>query len=241
MIAIVLASGRGTRLRPLTDDTPKPLVAAGEQPLLGYQFDALRAVGIDRCVVTTGPHAAQLRDYGTAYEGLDVEFVHNDRYDETNYGYSLWLAGAHLADAEEDVVLLHGDLVFEPSVLEALLGSPAEDAVVVDDDPDPVMKDFCARIEDGRVLEIDTHASWAGARQLYPIYRLSKETFDAWLDGIEAMLDRGDEAEYAEVALNERLDDRHLEAVPIDEFCAEVDDRDDLETVERWLATREGD
>ena len=51
--ALLLAAGRGERMRPLTDDCPKPLLAVQGQPLLAWQLAALAAAGVRRAVINT--------------------------------------------------------------------------------------------------------------------------------------------------------------------------------------------
>ena len=57
---MVLAAGFGTRMRPLTDATPKPLIAVAGQPLIAHVFDRLRAAGVDEAVVNVHYLADQL-------------------------------------------------------------------------------------------------------------------------------------------------------------------------------------
>ncbi|MDG4595832.1 MAG: nucleotidyltransferase family protein [Candidatus Contendobacter sp.] len=71
MKAMILAAGRGERMRPLTDHTPKPLLPVAGQPLIVHHLKALRAAGIGEIVINTGHLGAQLpamlgdgRDWG---------------------------------------------------------------------------------------------------------------------------------------------------------------------------------
>lgn len=63
MHALILAAGRGERLRPLTDDLPKPLLPVGGRPLIDYHIDALAAAGIRQLVVNLFWHGDKLRRY----------------------------------------------------------------------------------------------------------------------------------------------------------------------------------
>ena len=54
MYAMILAAGKGERMRPLSQDTPKPLLQAGGKPLLQYHIEALAAAAITRIVINTG-------------------------------------------------------------------------------------------------------------------------------------------------------------------------------------------
>ncbi len=76
MKAMILAAGRGERMRPLTDNCPKPLLRIGEKSLIEYHICALRNIGIQELVINTGWLAGQVHDYlgqGEKY-GLNINF-----------------------------------------------------------------------------------------------------------------------------------------------------------------------
>jgi mannose-1-phosphate guanylyltransferase len=105
--AMVLSAGLGTRLRPLTDELPKPLVPVGDQPILGHVLGWLRAHGYARAVVNTH-HLPQ--EFATARLPLPVDLVH----EPTIRGTAGGIAGArHLFDAAP-IVVSNGDVLCEP-------------------------------------------------------------------------------------------------------------------------------
>ena len=76
MRALILAAGRGERMRPLTSDMPKPLLSAGGKPLIDYHIEALARAGITELVVNLSWQGAKLRDYlgdGSRY-GVSLRF-----------------------------------------------------------------------------------------------------------------------------------------------------------------------
>ena len=79
MDAVVLVGGSGTRLRPLTLRTPKPMLPLVDRPLLAYLFDQLAAAGVDRAILACGylPDAlvAHFGDGGATASGLALEYV----------------------------------------------------------------------------------------------------------------------------------------------------------------------
>src|SRR5438067_981701 len=76
--AFVLAAGLGIRLRPLTDDLPKPLVPIFQKPLITFAFDHLLAAGIDRLIVNTHRHPERFREMfpESNYHGREIIFLH---------------------------------------------------------------------------------------------------------------------------------------------------------------------
>lgn len=119
---IVLAAGQGTRLRPLTDDRPKCLVPLAGKPLLEWQIETARAVGITDITVIGGYRADQLAKY-------PVTVVPNPRSETTNMVRSLFCARAHFGDG---FVMSYGDIVYSPAVLRRVLDGSEAIGVTVD-------------------------------------------------------------------------------------------------------------
>jgi L-glutamine-phosphate cytidylyltransferase len=119
---ILLAAGRGERLRPLTDDRPKCLVEVGGQPLLAWQLAALSACGLDDLVLVRGYRASLVHPHG-------VRTHDNPCWERTNMVVSLSCA---LDELHGDVLIVYTDLLFGPSTVRAALASSAEIGVIVD-------------------------------------------------------------------------------------------------------------
>lgn len=96
MRAIILAAGLGTRLRPMTDNTPKALIKVNDKPLVEYQIEYLKEKGIDEIIVVVGYLHEQF-DY--LKEKYGVKLVFNEKYAEYNNFYSLYLVKDYLADS----------------------------------------------------------------------------------------------------------------------------------------------
>ena len=130
MKAVILAAGQGTRLKPLTNRTPKCLVRLHGKPIMQRQLESLDRAGIRQCVVVVGYRGDQVeRQFGPRFRNLDLTYVYNERYHETNNIYSLWLARNHLDD---DILLLEADLIFEDGLLTDLMQNAHPDVAVVD-------------------------------------------------------------------------------------------------------------
>ena len=124
MKGIVLAAGPGRRLQPLTDDLPKTLLPlANGRTILDLALANLRSVGIEDVVVVTGFAADRVEERRRELEerhDVQLELVINERAEEWNNAYSLWLAhDAFNAGA----LLVNGDTVHPASVEERLLAA----------------------------------------------------------------------------------------------------------------------
>jgi len=131
---MVLAAGAGRRLRPHTDALPKALLPVdGDTTILEIGLRNLAAVGLSEVVIVVGYAAGAIADRIPALErahGLSITLVHNERAEEWNNAYSLWLARAYF---ERGVLLANGDTVHPKSVEESVLSrasAPAGQAPV---------------------------------------------------------------------------------------------------------------
>jgi len=127
--AVILAAGRGTRLKDLGKDIPKGFLRLGEKPIIQESIEKLAAVGIVRVVIVTGHVAEKYEELAASSRGRIVT-VHNDVYADSGSLYSLYLAGKEL-EPGEGFLLLESDLVYEPRALDVLLTDPRPDLVLV--------------------------------------------------------------------------------------------------------------
>ncbi len=122
MKAIILAAGMASRLRPLTNDTPKCLLKIGERSLLQRSMDALIDNGITEFVIVTGYLHNKIEEFvKQQYPNINVSFIYNDVYDSTNNIYSLWLARPE-ADGKE-ILLLDSDLLYDAEIITRVLNA----------------------------------------------------------------------------------------------------------------------
>ena len=124
MKAIILAAGKGTRLKGVAGDNPKCLASVGELSLIERQILALRASGIDDIVVVVGFCADRVRNVC----GPDIEYIENAIFFRTSSLYSLWLARHRLSDG---FVVLNSDVLFHPQILADLMTARYEDALLI--------------------------------------------------------------------------------------------------------------
>jgi len=108
MQAVVLAAGKGSRLRPLTEDTPKVLVEVNGTPLIEDVFDNLIDAGADDLVVVVGYKAEQIIDYfGDEYAGVPITYAH--QREQLGLAHAILQAEPHI---DGDFMLMLGDNIF---------------------------------------------------------------------------------------------------------------------------------
>ena len=234
MKALILNSGLGHRMGVLTSEQPKCMTEiSARETILSRQLRLLEEAGVTEAVITTGYFDQVLMDYCRSLQtGLRISFVKNPLYDRTNYIYSIYCARDLLRG--EEILLMHGDLVFELSVLEDLMASPESCMKVSSTLPLPE-KDFKAVVKDGLVRKVGVEF-FEDAVEAQALYRLTAPDWEKWLDKIIELCGQGETGCYAEVALNRlegQIDLRPLDVK--DRLCAEIDTPEDLAAVSRRL------
>ncbi|MDG5778523.1 sugar phosphate nucleotidyltransferase [Haloarculaceae archaeon H-GB2-1] len=155
MHALVPAAGRGTRLRPLTDERPKGLVEVAGKPLLTHCFETLLELPVTELVVVVGYRADQIRDaYGESFRGTPITYVHQP--DQRGLGDAVRLADPAI---DGPFVLLNGDNVVRANVDEAVARHRNADAsatLLVEDVSRAEAKTtgVCVTDDDGSVVRI---------------------------------------------------------------------------------------
>ncbi|MFQ3453228.1 phosphocholine cytidylyltransferase family protein [Bradyrhizobium sp. UFLA01-814] len=117
--AVILAAGFGSRLRPLTDLRPKPLVEVNGTPILHNALRNLGAVGVEEVTIVVGYRKDAIQyACGTHFAGVQIHYVESSVFDRTGSAYSLWLARDALLSG--DSYVLEGDVFFEEDALRYL-------------------------------------------------------------------------------------------------------------------------
>ena len=131
--AIILSAGQGKRLLPLTEERPKCMLHVAGKSILEWQVQALLAAQIDRLFIITGFNSGLVEQhiqerFGTERDRINI--VYNPFYSISDNLASCWMA-RHAMD--EDFILLNGDTLFEPALLDTVLRSePAPVTLTVD-------------------------------------------------------------------------------------------------------------
>lgn len=137
MISLILAAGRGSRLRELTADKPKCLVELAGKQLLRWQYDALRQAGTERILVVRGYLAQRLTPAAIGLEPDAFESVENPCWAKSNMLSSLLCAATWLDEAfgrgEDNVVISYSDIVYPAEHIRALATAPEDMAITYDE------------------------------------------------------------------------------------------------------------
>lgn len=258
MKTIILAAGQGTRLRPLTDDRPKCMVEVNGESIIGRQLRTMRGCGIreEDITVVAGYRADVLRE---AFSGTGVNVIVNDRFESTNMVCSLMCA-RDLMEAQDDVLISYGDIIYGESVLEKILRAEDECSVVVDDGWYEYWSERCENpLDDAETLMIDESGYLTEIGQKTTDLGRVQSQFIGLMrfraGGLVAMLAVADEARrrteegsalwrttrtYQKMYMTDLLqgmidEGNKLRAVRINRGWFEIDNLDDLRVVEAKL------
>jgi len=233
MIGLVLAAGAGRRLRPLTDTLPKALVPVdGETTIMDISLRNLAAAGLTDVTVVVGYRAEAVEQRKDAFEqryGVTLTLIYNDKAEEWNNAYSLWLARDRFA---EGALLVNGDTVHPVSVERTLLDQRGPGLLLAIDTVKKLADEEMKAVFDasGRLTRItklmdpaDAHGEYIGATVIEPeaatgLADALKTTWERdpdryYEDGYQEYADRGGEVRAATIG---------------DIDWVEVDNHDDL-------------
>ena len=233
MLALILNSGLGSRMGVLTSEQPKCMTEiSAKETILSRQLRQLVDAGTEEVIITTGYYDSILVNYCNSLElPLHITFVKNPVYDKTNYIYSIYCAKDYLDD---DIILMHGDLVFENEVFDHVLASDVSCMTVSSTLPLPE-KDFKARVVDGKVMQVGVDI-FNEAMAAQALYKLKKGDWKLWLDKIIEFCENDKRNVYAENALNELNGAADIFALDVGNLlCSEIDDPKDLAIVSARL------
>ena len=233
MKALILNSGLGSRMGDLTKTHPKCMTQISQdETIVSRQLKLLSDIGITEAVMTTGPFEDVLKEHCEELKlPININFVNNPVYKDTNYIYSIYCARDLLDD---DIVLMHGDLVFDEKVLKGVCKNKKSCMTVSSTTPLPE-KDFKAVIKDDKIEKVGIEF-FERALAAQPLYKINKEDWQIWLNNIVNFCENNNRKCYAENAFNEISNKCKIYALDVkDELCAEIDNIVDLENVSKKL------
>lgn len=186
MRIVILAAGTGTRLMPLTRNTPKSLLELGNgYSLLETQLRSIQACGVRDVTLVTGYRSEQIEAKLRHYRDFNFTIIFNPFYRLTNNLVSAWLG---LKDAQEETILLNGDDIFHPAVMERLLAHDGDLAMVVCRKDAFDADDMKVRTAGARVLDvgkdIPCHEANGESIGMMVLRRFGLRSFQAKLDAM---------------------------------------------------------
>lgn len=239
--AIILAAGKGTRLRPITNRIPKCLALVDYKPILQHQLEALQEAAIKEAIIVIGYKGDQIKEFlrDKTFPKIKIKLVKNPN-EQTNNMFSLYLA---LKKTPLDhVILMNGDVVFDHNIMKLIASSTFENAIAVD------LKKYHKEsmkviVKNGRIIDISKKTPKKKTSGMsIDIYKFSKtglRTLSKIMRKIIIVEKRVNE--WTEVAIEEALIKGLIEVYPVDiqsRFWFEIDSYNDLQLANLFYKKR---
>jgi choline kinase len=229
MKAVILAAGKGTRIRSVHGEHPKCLIEVDHTTILDHQLDALSMVGINDVVIVVGYEKEQIIAHVNARTLLSprIRFIENPAFAITNNIYSLWLALEWVRG--DSFIVLNADVIFNPEILDVAVRPYAPISMIVD----PLWRDETMKVVilDDHVIRMSKNISREEFSGTYiGITVFSKAIQDRFFHKMEDVIAGGRVNEFFNVAVQELAN----EGVPVGYTgtdglpWAEIDDPVDL-------------
>ena len=240
MQAVVLAAGKGTRLRPLTEDKPKALVEVDGTPLIEDVFDNLVALDVEEIVVVVGHMKEQIIErYDDTYRGVPITYTH--QREQNGLAHALLTAESHIDD---DFILMLGDNVFRANlgdVINRQQESRADAAFLVEEVPQEEASRYgvCDTNEYGEIIEVvEKPADPPSNLVMTGFYTFTPKIFHAC-----HLVQPSDRGEYE---LSDAVDlliqsGRTIDAIPMDGWRIDVGYPEDRDRAEQRLRDGAGE
>ena len=230
MKAFILAAGVSRRLYPHTYDIPKCLLEVGGKPIIHYQLDALKNLGVTDITMIVGYHREMLMiNVEKNFPDLNFNFVINHHYFETNTAYSIHIGRDKL---DSQVLLMNADVIYPKALLEKVFSSSYKTVLAVD------IKS-CGK-EEVKVIDGGQNKIVAIGKDLIEeqclgefigVAKLSKDFVDIFRRSISDLIDAGGKNDYFEAGIQPLLDKVDTHFIDISEYpCLEIDFLEDLES-----------
>lgn len=232
MKALILAAGMGLRLVPLTNDLPKALIKVNGKSIIVNQIEILNNLGIKEVYVVTG-YKSDLLEAEIVSRFPWVHFINNSDYSNTNNMYSAYLGKDELHNS--DFLMMNGDVFFDQSVVESVLESDYEDAIIVDIG-NYIEESMKVVEENGKLIEISKSIE----RELalgssIDIYKFSVSSGEKFFNKCAEYINNGIVKKWSEVALNDILKMCDFKPCRLNGRWFEIDDIKDLEAAEKMF------
>ena len=236
MKSVILAAGVSRRLYPLTYEMPKCLIKVGGKTILDRQLNTLESLNISEVIIVVGYYRELIIDHVKSnFPNLNVKFVINNHYFETNTAYSLRLCNDSINN--EPFILMNGDVLYPKEVLTRVINSNYDTVLAVDIKP-------CGR-EEVKVIEGEGNRIVAIGKELIEdnslgefigVAKFSKNISSKFMNSLDRLISSGGNSDYFEAAIHPLMSEYDIYYEDISDLpCIEIDFVEDLEKAQELV------
>ena len=233
MKAVILAAGLGSRLRPITDKVPKCMVPVNGIRIIDKQISNLLASKVSGIYVVSG-YLHEVLDTHIKANYPQVHIIHNERYNETNNMYSLYMTEQYVKG--EEFLLMNADVYFDSNIITGMLeGEGSKIACDYSQYMEESMKITCVN---GKINHISKKINKADYDAVsIDVYRISAQDSKILFAEVDdTIVNRKDENSWTEVALDHIFDKTTFIPYRIQGRWFEIDNYEDLAKAETIFA-----
>lgn len=240
MKAVILAAGIASRLRPLTNNTPKCLLKLGPRSILERTIENLLKNGINDVIIVTGYLEEMIREFiNEKYPSLNVQYIFNEVYNSTNNIYSLWLTKDFIQ--QDKILLMDSDIIFDQLIVKQLLESGSGNILAVRSDHqlgEEEMKVMITKDQKVTAISKKIDAKLAAGESI-GIEKFEPEFLKILFEKLdELVIAQGRVNDFYEAAFQDAIDEgQEILAMDVGSLkCIEIDTAEDIEHAEEMIA-----
>lgn len=255
MIGVILSAGMGKRLRPLTDDVPKPLLEINNMTLFERMIRNCMDVGIDKFIAVVGYNGNKVevfsRDLEKKYD-ISIKIIENERYDVTNTSVSTYLASEYIQNEDlDDFILINGDNVVDPELI-VKIAARSHTSMIVDNDKELNEESFKLILSEeifsdnkniacGIIKEIGKEIDIASSTgEFIGISKVSKDDLNQFNEILSRLI-KEDEQNYYDFAYKDLSSISKIDFVLTNGLkWTEIDDKNDWNQAQKLIKEFEG-
>ncbi len=235
--AVLLAAGRGTRMRALTDDLPKPMIAVRGKPILQHIIEGLHAAGVHEVLIIVGYRAEIVRQYFGDGAKFDLRVTYETQAEQNGTGKVVELARNFVG--EDSFVLSYGDIIIDPENYRQLVRLDETTAAIVSVKRNEDVSKGGAVFVNDRFELIDLREKPQPIEPTSPWYNAGVYAFRPSIFDFTARLERSPRGEYelTDAIRALALSGKKVQAYELQGEWADVRDPEILEQLNRSAET----
>jgi choline kinase len=232
MRVVILAAGVGSRLRPLTNNSPKAMIRINGKPLIQYQVESVIESGFahEDIYVIGGYKMERIEEF---FKGTGIHFIYNPFYESMNNIYSFLLTQA----VDDDLLLINSDLFFDHRLVSLILKSEFPTCILVDRERTLTEEAMKVKLDGNRLCSVNKQLSMAGADGEYiGISKLAADDLTVLYEKASKLIEEGETSGWYENVYEACAASVKIGAVNTEGYdWIEIDDLRDLENAKQLV------
>jgi len=232
--AVICAAGLGNRLRPLTDNCPKPLISVGKKMIIEYMLDNFSDCGLKNIIITVGYKSEMIKQrLGSRYKNCRISYIENHEYAISDNLYSLWLGRN---EVNEGMIFFNGDIIFHKNILDNIINFN-HNGIVTDYDVKITEDAMKVRYKDNQLSQIGKKINETADGWAIGIYRLTQPATKEYFKIAGDIFNKEGTKKVSFVRPLEKLAKKNsITGVPTNKYrWAEIDDYQDYQVASKII------